>query len=71
MCIQNLTEDGIIVFDNILYKGMIASDSLVDKRKKTIIKNMRNFIQNVVKDEDFSTLLLPIGDGVMILRRKN
>ena len=50
---------------------MIASDSLVDKRKKTIIKNMRNFIQNVVKDEDFSTLLLPIGDGVMILRRKN
>lgn len=71
MCIQNLTEDGIIVFDNILYKGMIASDSLVEKRKKTIIKNMRNFIQNVIKNENFSTLLLPIGDGVMILRRKN
>lgn len=68
-CIQNLSKNGIIVFDNILYKGMIASDSLVVKRKKTIVNNMRNFLKNVVNDKMFSTLLLPIGDGVMLLRR--
>lgn len=69
-CIQNLNKGGIIVFDNILYKGMIASDNLVEKRNKTIVKNMRSFIQNTTKNNDFSTLLLPIGDGIMILRRK-
>ena len=70
ICIQNLSKNGIIVFDNILYKGMIASDDLVKKRKKTIIRNMRNFIHNVTRNENFSTSILPIGDGVMILRRK-
>lgn len=71
ICIQNLNMGGIIVFDNILYKGMVASDDLVIKRKKTIVKNMRNFVKNIVRDKNFLTLLLPIGDGVMILRRKN
>lgn len=70
ICIQNLSKNGIIMFDNILYKGMIASDDLVKKRKKTIIRNMRNFIHNVTRNEEFSTSILPIGDGVMILRRK-
>ncbi len=69
--IQKLSKNGIIIFDNVLYKGMVASDDLVQKRKKTIVKNMRTFIQNVVNEEKFFTLLLPIGDGVMILRRKN
>lgn len=67
--IQNLNSDGIIVLDNILYKGMIATDDLVVKRKKTIVKNMRKFIENVTSNKEYSTLLLPIGDGVMILRR--
>ncbi len=69
--IHKLNENGIIIFDNILYKGMIASDDLVQKRKKTIVKNMRFFIQDIVNKKEFFTLLLPIGDGVMILRRKN
>ncbi len=68
-CIQKLNKNGIIILDNILYKGMIVSDKLVHKRKKTIIKNMRNFIQNVVKDEGYSVSIIPIGDGIMILRR--
>lgn len=68
-CVQNLNKNGIIIFDNILYKGMIASDELVVKRKKTIVKNMRNFLQSIVKDIEYSTSILPIGDGLMILRR--
>ena len=68
-CIQNLNKNGIIMFDNVLYKGMVASDSLIVKRKKTIINNMRKFLKNVVNNKLFSTWLLPIGDGVMILRR--
>ncbi len=68
-CIQNLNKNGIIMFDNVLYKGMVASDSLIMKRKKTIINNMRKFLKNVVNNKLFSTWLLPIGDGVMILRR--
>ena len=70
-CIQNLNKDGIMVFDNIMYKGMIVSDELVERRKKTIVKNMRNFIQDIVKDENYFVSILPIGDGVMILRRNN
>lgn len=70
-CIQNLNKNGIIVFDNVMYKGMVLSDDLVEKRKKTIVKNMRKFIQDIVKDKNYLTSLLPIGDGIMILRRFN
>lgn len=68
-CIQNLNKNGIIIFDNVLYKGMVASNSLLVKRKKTIVNNMRKFLKNIVNDTRFSTMLLPIGDGIMILRR--
>ena len=69
ICITKLNKDGIMIFDNILYKGMIVLDNLVNKRKKTIVKKMRKFIHNVVNNKKFSTLILPIGDGIMILRR--
>ena len=32
-CLRLLAEDGIIVADNVLFRGMVASDELVRKEK--------------------------------------
>jgi len=61
-----LVSGGILVSDNVLYKGMIASDELVVKRKKTIVTNMRNFLKTLCEDESFETSIIPIGDGVAL-----
>ncbi len=64
--IENLNEEGIIISDNVLYKGMVASDQLVNKRKKTIVKRMRSYLEYISDREDFETSIIPIGDGVSV-----
>lgn len=69
-CIRNLSDEGIILSDNVLYKGMVASDELVVRRKKTIVKRMRNFLDYITSDESLESSILPIGDGVAITLKR-
>lgn len=66
MLIDKLNQGGIVVSDNILYKGMIASDDYVVRRKKTIVKRMRTYLDYICDLEGISTSLIPIGDGLAI-----
>lgn len=59
-CLRLLEEDGIIISDNVLFRGMIASDELVKRRKITIVKRMRKFLE-MVSDEEFITSVIPMG----------
>ena len=66
MLIDKLNHGGIVISDNILYKGMIASDDYVVRRKKTIVKRMRTYLDYICDLEGISTSLVPIGDGLAI-----
>lgn len=69
-CIKNLVDGGIIVSDNVLYKGMVASDELVVRRKKTIVKRMRNYLDYINSNEFLESSVIPIGDGIAITYKK-
>ncbi len=45
---------------------MIATDEYVKKRKITIVKRMRNYIDFLMNSEELTTTVIPIGDGVAI-----
>lgn len=62
---------GIVISDNILYKGMIASDDFVVKRKKTIVKRMRDYLDYICHQEFLDTSIIPIGDGVAISYKRS
>nr|WP_314770902.1 O-methyltransferase [uncultured Peptostreptococcus sp.] len=66
MLIGKLNHGGIVISDNIFYKGMIASDDYVVRRKKTIVKRMRTYLDYICDLEGISTSLIPIGDGLAI-----
>ena len=66
LVIDKLKVGGVLISDNILYKGMIASDDLVVRRKKTIVKRMRNYLDYICNCDYLTTSLLPMGDGVAI-----
>lgn len=66
MVIDKLKVDGILISDNILYKGMVAHDSFVIRRKKTIVKRMRNYLDYISNCNYLDTSLVPIADGVAI-----
>ena len=66
LVIDKLKVGGVLISDNILYKGMIASDDLVVRRKKTIVKRMRDYLDYICNCDYLTTSLLPMGDGVAI-----
>ena len=66
MVIDKLKVGGLLISDNILYKGMVAHDDFVVRRKKTIVKRMRNYLDYICNCEYLSTSLIPIGDGVAL-----
>lgn len=63
---EMLKKGGIIISDNVLFKGMVASDELVIKRKKTIVKRLRSYLEYINNIEGYTSSILPIGDGVAI-----
>ena len=70
-CLRLLKDDGIIIADNVLFRGMVATDDLVKRRKITIVKRMRTYLDMVSQDENLITSVIPMGDGIAITRRKN
>ncbi len=70
--IERILNDGGILFaDNVLFKGMVASDEFLDKRRnKTIVRRVREFLDTLSKSDKFVTSVLPIGDGVAICMKK-
>lgn len=69
-CYRLLKKGGILVADNILYKGMTAEQSLVIRRKITIVKRLRKFIAALCEDKRFETSIIPLGDGVTLSVKK-
>ncbi|XME02785.1 O-methyltransferase [Lachnospiraceae bacterium C1.1] len=63
--VRLLDKGGLLVADNCLQEGDIfESKFAVERRDRTIHKRMREFLYDVSHDERFSTVILPIGDGV-------
>ncbi|MEG0133808.1 MAG: O-methyltransferase [Clostridium sp.] len=70
-CIRMLAEDGMIIADNVLFRGMVACKDLMIRRKITIVKRMKNYMETVSQDENLLTTVLPMGDGIALTVRRN
>ena len=58
---------GVILADNILYKGYVMSDYNKHKQR-TAVRNLREYIKEVTEDENCKTEILEVGDGLAISR---
>jgi len=61
-----LKDGGLLISDNVLFRGMVASDDLVKRRKITIVKRMRNYLKHISNHPQLTTSVIPIGDGLAI-----
>ena len=68
-CMRMLKVGGIMFSDNILYKGMVATDELYKRRKVTIIRRLRKYLDTICNMEELNTVIVPIGDGATISYR--
>lgn len=65
-CLRMLKINGLIVSDNVLFRGMVASNELLIRRKITIVKRMRKYLEHISSMECLKTVVLPAGDGIAI-----
>jgi predicted O-methyltransferase YrrM len=70
-CLRLLKDDGVLIADNVLYKGMVASRELVVRRKITIVKRMKAYLDIVCNNSDLITTVIPMGDGIAVTKRRN
>ena len=65
-----LKNGGIVAADNCLQDGdIIESKFAVTRRDRTIHKRMRDFLYKMNHDERFTSVILPLGDGVTLAVR--
>ena len=63
--LRMLEKNGIILADNILYKGYVMSDYNKHKQR-TAVRNLREYIQEVTQNPNLETEILEVGDGLAI-----
>ena len=68
--LRMLEKDGVILADNILYKGYVMSDYNKHKQR-TAVRNLREYIHEVTEKPNLETEILEVGDGLAISRFKN
>lgn len=67
--LRMLKSDGIIIADNVLYKGYVMSDYNKHKQR-TAVRNLREFIQELKENPELEMEILEVGDGLAIATRK-
>ena len=61
-----ISDNGLIVFDNVLWKGKVVDPSINDK-KTSDIREFNDFIKN---DKRVDTTMISIGDGMTLCQKK-
>lgn len=68
--LEVLDKNGIIICDNVLFDGKVAREEITDKKNRTIIQKMKNFLDRIYNDENLESTLIMNGDGLLIIKRK-
>ena len=68
---NNLTDNGVIISDNLNFHGLV--DGIQDdlsRNVKGIVRKLKNYKEFLEENEEFETIFLNIGDGIAISTKK-
>ena len=65
--IRMINNNGLIVADNVLYKGYVMSDYNKHKQR-TAVRHLREYLKEATENEMLETEILEVGDGLAITR---
>lgn len=66
--LRMLKDDGIILADNILYKGYVMSNYNKHKQR-TAVTHLRQYIKATTENPELETKILEVGDGLAISKK--
>jgi predicted O-methyltransferase YrrM len=66
LILPTVRKGGVILADNVLYHGQVLTEPVTGKNAEAI----RAFNEYVKQDERVEQVLVPIRDGLMVIRKK-
>lgn len=67
--INALNTGGVLLADNVLFKGMVESSLEPPAKHRALVKNLREFNKQLLEDKRFESKLLKIGDGMIYAKK--
>ena len=65
-----LRPGGLLVSDNVLYKGLVAQSGPVLHKHRTITMKLREYLVELCRSDQLETAVIPIGDGLAVSVKK-
>lgn len=65
--LKMLNKNGRIFVDNVLFQGLVLNKTEPPKKYRTIVNNLRKFLNLVQQDKNVKSELIDIEDGVLII----
>ena len=64
-----ISPGGVLVVDNVLFRGWVVPGSEFVPKYDRMVNGLREFLGDLCQNPDFTTTVLPFGDGVSVSRR--
>ncbi len=65
--IRLVKNNGLILADNILYKGYVMSD-YNEHKQRTAVRHLREYIKEITENDKCKSEILEVGDGLAVTR---
>ncbi|WP_134700078.1 O-methyltransferase [Ammoniphilus sp. YIM 78166] len=65
-----LEPGGIVLCDNVLFKGLVSEETVDNKRLAPLVKKINDFNAYIMGHQELDTSLIPIGDGLTFSVKK-
>ncbi|MBQ4111045.1 MAG: O-methyltransferase [Clostridia bacterium] len=71
LCEPLLSDNGIIISDNILFKGLVGEKNIskIDRSRRAIVRGLWKYLSDIMNSDKYKTSVLSIGDGVAITKK--
>ena len=67
----NLSENGIIIFDNMNFHGLVGNSSEIKyKNLRSLVRKIEEFREYIIVQEDYFTEFIEVGDGLAVCEKK-
>jgi len=66
-----LVPGGLLISDNVLYKGKVLAEGKADAKIRTMVKNLKKYLKLIMNHPELDSTIVTAGDGVAISRRKD
>lgn len=65
-----LKPGGIIITDNVLFKGLVFNQEADSRRLRSLVKKIDEFNRWLAANQEYDTVILPIGDGIAVSKKR-